>query len=197
MKQRTFFQAFRKNKLGMIGLCVVVFILLVGICAPLLADYPKGYGREIEVAPSAEHWMGTDNLGLDVMSEIIWGARTSVYVSLMAVLCAAMVGIPLGLISGYHQGRIGGLIDSIIEIFMTLPMMPLMIVIAAVAGAIGNQRCHRDWNPLLAKPGARYAQRNDAHVGDAVYRGVPLLGHSQPEDSQQACASQHHRPGDG
>lgn len=135
MNQRTFFQAFRRNKLGMIGLCVVLLILLVGICAPLLAHYPKGYGREIENAPSAKHWLGTDNLGLDVMAEIIWGARTSVYVSAMAVLCAAAIGIPLGLISGYFQGRVGGLIDSLIEIFMTLPMMPLMIVIAAVAGA--------------------------------------------------------------
>jgi peptide/nickel transport system permease protein len=58
-----------------------------------------------------------------------------VYVSLVAVLCAGVIGIPLGLISGYFQGRIGGLIDSIIEVFMTLPMVPLMIVIAAVAGS--------------------------------------------------------------
>ncbi len=180
MKQRTFFQAFRKNKLGMIGLCVVLFILLVGICAPLLAAYPKGYGREIEVAPNAEHWMGTDNLGLDVMSEIIWGARTSVYVSLMAVLCAAVVGIPLGLISGYHQGRIGGLIDSIIEIFMTLPMMPLMIVIAAVAGAsVTNVAIVIG---ILSWPSlARVTRNATLRTSEMPFiRGVPLPGHSQP-----------------
>ena len=135
MNQRTFLQAFRRNKLGMIGLAVVLLIILTGLMAPVLAKYPKGYGRNIEAAPNADYWMGTDNLGLDVMSEIIWGARTSVYVSAMAVLCAAVIGIPLGLISGYFQGRIGGFIDSVIEIFMTMPMMPLMIVIAAIAGA--------------------------------------------------------------
>lgn len=135
MNQRTFFQSFRKNRLGMIGLIIVLLIVMAGLLAPILAKYPKGYGRNIEVAPSAAHWMGTDNLGLDVMSEIIWGARTSVYVSVMAVLCAAAIGIPMGLTSGYFQGRIGGFIDSLIEIFMTMPMMPLMIVIAAIAGA--------------------------------------------------------------
>lgn len=135
MNQRTFLQAFCRNKLGMIGLVIVLLIILTGLLAPSLAQYPKGYGRSIEAAPSAEHWMGTDNLGLDVMGEIIWGARTSVYVSAMAVLCAAVIGIPLGLASGYFQGRVGAVIDSVIEIFMTMPMMPLMIVIAAIAGA--------------------------------------------------------------
>ena len=135
MNQRTFLQSFRRNKLGMVGLTIVLLIIFTGLLAPALANYPKGYGRNIEAPPSAANWMGTDNLGLDVMSEIIWGARTSVYVSAMAVLCAAVIGIPLGLISGYFQGRIGGFIDSVIEIFMTMPMMPLMIVIAAIAGA--------------------------------------------------------------
>lgn len=135
MNQRTFFQAFRRNKLGLVGLCGVLLIVALGLCAPLIAPYPKGYSTNIEAAPSAQHWMGTDNLGLDVMAEIVWGARTSVYVSIVAVLCAAAVGIPLGLVSGYFQGRLGAIIDSLIEIFMTMPMMPLMIVIAAVAGS--------------------------------------------------------------
>ena len=135
MNQRTFVQAFRRNKLGMAGLAIVLVIILTGLLAPVLAKYPKGYGRNIEAPPSSVNWMGTDNLGLDVMSEVIWGARTSVYVSAMAVACAALIGIPLGLVSGYFKGRIGGFIDSVIEIFMTMPMMPLMIVIAAIAGA--------------------------------------------------------------
>ncbi len=135
MNQKTFFQAFRRNKLGMAGLVIVLVIIAIGLAAPLLAKYPKGYGRNIEAPPSQTHWMGTDNLGLDVMSEIVWGARTSVYVSAMAVVCAAAIGVPLGLISGYFKGRVGGFIDAVIEIFMTMPMMPLMIVIAAIAGS--------------------------------------------------------------
>lgn len=135
MRQRSFFQAFRRNRMGMVGMCIVLLIILTGLFAPLIASYPKGYGRNIEAPPSGLHWMGTDNLGLDIFSEVVWGARTSVYVSAMAVLCAALIGIPLGLISGYFRGRTGAVIDAIIEVFMTIPMMPLMIVIAAIAGA--------------------------------------------------------------
>ncbi len=135
MKQRTFIQSFVRNKLGMIGLLGVLIIVLVGILAPVITPMPKGYGSEILLPPGEGHPLGTDNLGLDVFGEIVWGARTSVYVSSVAVCFAAVLGIPLGLISGYFGGRVGGMIDSLIEIFMTLPMMALMIVIAAVAGS--------------------------------------------------------------
>ncbi|HIQ83444.1 MAG TPA: ABC transporter permease [Candidatus Pullichristensenella stercorigallinarum] len=135
MNQRTFLQSFVRNKLGMVGLFVVLVIVLVGICAPLITPKPTGYGSEILMPPSREHPFGTDNLGLDIFGEIVWGARASVYVSAIAVCFAAALGLPLGLISGYFGGRIGGVIDSLIEIFMTLPMMALTIVIAAVAGS--------------------------------------------------------------
>lgn len=135
MKQRTFIQSFVRNKLGMVGLFVVLVIVLIGICAPLITPKPTGYGSQILQAPSREHPFGTDNLGLDIFGEIVWGARTSVYVSAVAVCFAALLGLPLGLVSGYFGGRVGGVIDSLIEIFMTLPMMALTIVIAAVAGA--------------------------------------------------------------
>ena len=138
MNQRTFFQTFVRNKLGMVGLIGVLLILLTGIIGPFFVECPSGYAVDsvyTYLAPSAEHWLGTDNLGLDVFAEIVWGARTSVYVSLVAVLCSACIGIPMGLISGYFQGKIGAVIDTIIEIFMTLPMLPLMIVIASVVGS--------------------------------------------------------------
>ncbi len=135
MNNRGFIQTFFRNKLGIIGLFGVLLILLMGICAPIIAEAPKGYGSDMLTAPSGEHIMGTDNLGLDIFAEIVWGARTSVYVSVVAVLCAAIIGIPLGLISGYYQRRLGAVIDTVIEVFMTLPMVPLMIVIAAIAGS--------------------------------------------------------------
>ena len=135
MKQRTFIQSFIRNKLGMVGLLGVLIIVVVGILAPVITPMPKGYSTDILQPPGEGHLLGTDNLGLDIFGEIVWGARTSVYVSSVAVCFAAALGIPLGLISGYFGGRVGGVIDSLIEIFMTLPMMALMIVIAAVAGS--------------------------------------------------------------
>lgn len=72
MNQRTFLQSFVRNKLGMVGLFVVLVIVLVGICAPLITPKPTGYGSEILMPPSREHPFGTDNLGLDIFGEIVW-----------------------------------------------------------------------------------------------------------------------------
>lgn len=135
MQNRTFIQSFVKKKLAVIGLAGVLIILVTGLIAPLIIPYPTGYGTDILTAPSAGHIFGTDGLGLDVFSEIVWGARTSLYVSLVAVVVASIIGIPAGLISGYRKGYAGSLIDGIIDIFLTLPVLPLMIVIAAIVGS--------------------------------------------------------------
>ncbi|MGI1660449.1 MAG: ABC transporter permease [Desulfitobacterium sp.] len=135
MQSRTFFQAFTRNKMGLIGLLGVIAIIALGLLAPVIAPYPKGYGPELLQAPSGDHWFGTDGLGLDVFAQVVWGARTSLYVSFMAVTVASIIGIPAGLISGYVKGIVGSVIDTIIDIFLTLPVLPLMIVIAAIVGS--------------------------------------------------------------
>lgn len=137
-ESRSFTKAFLANRLGMIGLIGVLIVVLMGLFAPLIAPYPKGYGADILLAPSADHWLGTDGLGLDIFAQLVWGARTSLYVSAMAVGVAAVIGIPAGLISGYKKGRVGAVIDSMIEIFLTLPVLPFMIVIAAIVGSSIN-----------------------------------------------------------
>lgn len=135
MQSRTFLQAFVKKKLGMVGFMGVAIIVLLGLFAPLIAQYPKGYGTEILQAPSIKHIFGTDSLGLDVFAQVVWGARTSLYVSVVAVIVAGIIGIPAGLISGYRKGVVGSIIDGIIDIFLTMPVLPLMIVIAAIVGS--------------------------------------------------------------
>lgn len=132
---RTFIQSLLKNRLGMVGLFGVLLIVFMGIFAPQIAPYPKGYGTEILLGPSQGRWFGTDNLGLNIFAQIVWGARTSLYVSSISVFVATIIGLPAGLISGYKKGRIGSLIDGIIDIFLTLPVLPLMIVIAAIVGS--------------------------------------------------------------
>ncbi|HHY13019.1 MAG TPA: ABC transporter permease, partial [Thermoanaerobacterales bacterium] len=134
-KKKTFVQVFMSNRLAVIGLIGVVIIGFMGLFAPLIAEQPRGYGPTILEPPSAEHWFGTDSLGLDVFAEIVWGARTSLFVSAIAVAVAAIIGIPAGLISGYVKGPIGATIDAAIDIFLTLPVLPLMIVIAAIVGS--------------------------------------------------------------
>jgi peptide/nickel transport system permease protein len=139
MNKRTFYSAFARNRLGLLGLAGVAAFIVLGILAPLFAAYPKGYGTELYLNPSLAHPFGTDGLGLDILSQIIWGARTSIYVSFIAVLLAFAIGVPAGLVSGYFKGWLGGTIDTLIDVFLTLPILPLIIVIAAIIGSsIGN-----------------------------------------------------------
>ena len=135
MKERNgFLYYFVRNRNGMIGMIGVLLILLIGLVGPMLITKPDGYTQDILQAPSALHWLGTDNIGLDIFAELIWGARTSLYVSVMAMLIAGVIGIPVGLLCGYNTGWLREVIDGFIDIFMTLPMLPLMIIIAAVMG---------------------------------------------------------------
>lgn len=126
---------FFRNRNGVIGLVGVLFIVCVGIFGPMIIPKPEGYTREIMLGPSAAHWLGTDGLGLDIFSEIIWGARTSLYVSALTLLIAGVIGIPLGLICGYTDGIVSTVIDMLIDIFLAIPMLPLMIIAAAIMGA--------------------------------------------------------------
>ena len=135
MKERKgFLYYFVRNRNGMIGMIGVLLIVLIGLVGPMLITKPDGYTQDILQAPSALHWLGTDNIGLDIFAELIWGARTSLYVSVMAMLIAGVIGIPVGLLCGYNTGWLREVIDGFIDIFMTLPMLPLMIIIAAVMG---------------------------------------------------------------
>lgn len=135
MKERKgFLYYFVRNRNGMIGMIGVLLILLIGLVGPMLIAKPDGYTQDILQAPSALHWLGTDNIGLDIFAELVWGARTSLYVSVMAMLIAGVIGIPVGLLCGYNTSWLREVIDGFIDIFMTLPMLPLMIIIAAVMG---------------------------------------------------------------
>lgn len=135
MKERkSFLYYFVRNRNGMIGLIGVLIIVLVGLFGPMVVAKPDGYTNDILMAPSAQHWLGTDNLGLDIFAELVWGARTSLYVSLLAMLIAGVIGIPLGLLCGYSRGWFSEIIDTLVDIFMTLPMLPLMIIVAAIMG---------------------------------------------------------------
>lgn len=134
-KEPSFAQAFARHRLGMIGLFGITLVLLMGIVGPLFVTYPSGYNDTMPLSPpSAAYWLGTDSLGLNLFDQIVWGARTSLFISVTAVIVASLIGLPLGLVSGYFGGRAGALIDSVIEIAMTIPTLPLMILISAIAG---------------------------------------------------------------
>ena len=134
-KRKSGFYYFFHNRNGVIGLCGVLLIVAIGLIGPLLIAKPEGYTTEILLAPSAAHWLGTDSLGLDIFAQLVWGARTSLYVSILTLLVAAVIGLPLGLISGYVHNWVSDVIDAIVDIFLTIPMLPLTIIMAAIMGS--------------------------------------------------------------
>ena len=121
---------------AVLSISYLVMLLIVAIFAPVLAPYsPVAQDvSKLLLPPSAEHWLGTDDLGRDVLSRLIWGAPNSVYASLLAVSVAIVLGVPIGLIIGF----LGGWLDEVVSRFIdALLSFPPIVLAIAVTGALG------------------------------------------------------------
>ena len=118
-----------------IGLGSVLVIMLVAILAPWLAPYDPNLSSNLVLeGPSATHFFGTDNLGRDVFSRLIFGARISLVIGLAASALGMAIGVPVGLISGYVGGKVDLALVQIIDILISLPAIILALIITAVVG---------------------------------------------------------------
>jgi ABC-type dipeptide/oligopeptide/nickel transport system permease subunit len=126
---------FRKP-LGTISLVVVVLLLLVTLFAEVAAPYdPLAVNRaEVMKPPSSSYWLGTDNLGRDLLSRLIYGARVSLTVGIAAVVIGVLVGTVLGIISGYFGGTVDLLIQRYVDAQMAFPALILALAILAALG---------------------------------------------------------------
>jgi peptide/nickel transport system permease protein len=127
---------FTKEKTAIFGLLVIVLFALLAILAPAFAPYdplaqdiPNGLAR-----PSPEHWMGTDKLGRDIFSRMLYGTRISLAAGLGVVVMAGLVGISVGIIAGYRGGWLDEALMRITDIFFAFPSL---ILAMAIAGALG------------------------------------------------------------
>ncbi|RLI76467.1 ABC transporter permease [Archaeoglobales archaeon] len=119
----------------MSGLAIVCIVLIMAIFAPLIAPYdPTKSSGEILEAPSMKHLMGTDNLGRDIFSRIIYGSRVVLMVVFSASLVSMSIGVPIGLISGYFGGKLDRAISMLMDSMYAFPSLILAIAIAAVLG---------------------------------------------------------------
>jgi len=119
-----------------IGTAVIAGIAMVAMAAPLLAPGdPFRTGVEMLMPPSAEHWLGTDDLGRDVASRVIYGARASLAIGLGAALVAMAIGVPIGLIAGTLRGRVDIVLAALIDLFIALPGLVLALIITVMVGA--------------------------------------------------------------
>jgi peptide/nickel transport system permease protein len=127
---------FRRHHLAMISLMVLVIISIMVIGAPLFARYdPIGMNlRDRALAPSSEHWFGTDNLGRDMWARTIYGGRVSLEVGLAAALISTVIGVILGSISGYYGRWVDMTIMRLTDVVMTFPPIIIMLTVAAIAG---------------------------------------------------------------
>lgn len=130
---RATWREFRRNPLGLVALGLLGLLILVALAAPLLADYPRGHGEEVLASPSGAHWFGTDNLGLDIFAEVVYGARVSMLVAFGASALAIVVGVTFAVLGAYFP-KVDWLVGVVVDLFLSLPVLPLMILVAALVG---------------------------------------------------------------
>jgi ABC-type dipeptide/oligopeptide/nickel transport system permease subunit len=135
-KRRRGVAKFVKNRGAVAGAVVIVAVVLLAIFAPLLApfDPTQPSFTAIRKAPSALHWFGTDELGRDVFSRMLYGARASLLAGVVSVAIAVGVGVPLGLLAGYFGGLIDMAISRVAEALLSIPFLILAIALAAFLG---------------------------------------------------------------
>jgi peptide/nickel transport system permease protein len=128
-----------KNPLTAFGLGIIFILIVTVFFAPFLAPYPdQGRGlsnlKERLLSPSIQHPLGTDNLGRDILSRIIFGARISLKASLVVILIVLALGVPLGLIAGYFGGKVDDIIMRFADMVLAFPSLLLAIAIVASLG---------------------------------------------------------------
>lgn len=131
-----FLKTFRRSKMGVLGLAIIVFFIALALLAGPLAPYPPklmGAGQPFEV-PSAEHWLGTDDVGEDLYSQLLYGTRVSLMVGFVAAFMSTIIGTMVGLISGYFGGKLDEFFMRVIDVLIIIPGIPLMLLLAAYLG---------------------------------------------------------------
>jgi len=180
-----------RNPLFLAGLAVFVLVIVGAAFAPWIAPYDPHaiHFADKLVAPGTPHLFGTDALGRDIFSRIVWGARTSLYIGFTVLSIALLIGVPIGLFAGYYGGRLDHLLMRFSDVFLAFP--PLLLPIAITA-AIGPGLFHAmlaiavSWFPWYARivRGAVMRVRGELYITAARAMGVRhawiMLRHALP-----------------
>jgi peptide/nickel transport system permease protein len=133
---REVWRRFAENKLALLGLVLIAVLILTAVFAPLLAPYDP-YDQDLAntlAPPSREHWLGTDSLGRDQLSRLIYGSRIAVVVGLASIVLATIIGVALGALAGWYGGRVDSVVMRIADVFFAFPLLIGAIVIILVLG---------------------------------------------------------------
>jgi len=130
---KIFWRRFKRNRLALFGAVIILTLAVTAIIAPLIAPFDPNQQDILHrlEPPSAKHFLGTDDLGRDLLSRIIYGTRVSLLVGFVAVGIAIMIGTLLGLFSGYFGGRLDALIMRLVDIMLCFPTFFLILMVIA------------------------------------------------------------------
>jgi ABC-type dipeptide/oligopeptide/nickel transport system permease subunit len=130
---------FRRNRLAMVGLVFLVLLILAAVFAPLITPYGITDRTDaFRQGPSADHWFGTDAIGRDVYSRVVFGARVSLRIGILATTISLFIGVTLGAIAGFFGSLTDTLITRIVDVFLAIPYIVLAVAIATVLGRSEN-----------------------------------------------------------
>ena len=134
------FYLLARNRLSLFALVLLCVIVLLAILAPWIIPYPQDIADEAHIAdkflaPSAAHWFGTDELGRDVFSRVIYGGRGSLSTAILTVGISLLIGVPLGAVAGTLGGHVDNVIMRITDIFLSFPPLLLAISLVAILGS--------------------------------------------------------------
>ena len=134
---RDAFRRLLRNRLAMLGLVVVLVMCFMAIFAEVLAPYPytKTNFSRLNEGPSSQHWLGTDQLGRDLFSRMIYGARISMIVGLGAQAIVVLIGVPIGALSGFVGGRLDLVLTRLIDVMYAFPRLLFVILLMSMLGA--------------------------------------------------------------
>jgi peptide/nickel transport system permease protein len=154
---RLVWRRFRKHKLAVAGMFIIITIALACFLAPWVAPYnPFILGESAETgqilknaAPSFQHLMGTDNIGRDVFSRLLYAGRISLLVAFSVVIVSLSVGVMIGGISGYYGGWMDDVIQRFVEFLITLPLLPLLLAFSALMRGVEIPGLPREWSSAV------------------------------------------------
>ena len=134
------FKRYFRQPLGILGAALAVALVAMAAFAPLLAPYDTSTGRldEFSKPPSFAHWLGTDHVGVDVLSRVIMGSRLSLAIGLGASVLTVLIGMSLGVLAGYAGGRTDLVVARVVDVTLAFPGLLLILILAVAFGAKGG-----------------------------------------------------------
>ncbi len=147
---------FRRHKLAVAGMIITILIILACALAPVVAPYdPFALNKDPNTgailrndAPSPDHWMGTDSIGRDVFSRLLFAGRISLFVAFFVTLASETIGTVIGAVSGYFGGVVDDLIMRFVEFLITLPLLPLLLAFSALLRGIEIPGLKPEWSSV-------------------------------------------------